>query len=736
VSDLAVDRRASPVLGRAGPVGAGGGQPGRTLPAGSPPAGSPAPLADRPALLSRLADAVYWFGRYLTRAAGVAQVVAVHGETHLDLPVGADVGWTPLLAMTGTEAAFAERHTLLLGGASVAPGAVPTEDEVIPFVLCDGDNPSSVLASLRGARANARTARAVLPAGTWVEVSELWRTAQRNQAAVRDRAERAAWLATVRASCDQIAAEVERTTADDDAAAFFTVGQQLERADLAVRVLLARVDSVVAGLAVAPYADVHRRAVLRMVGAADAYRRVVSWDPGQAAVVRFLLGSDQFSGSVRSSLSLLAATAARWPATGLSAACTTALERTDAAAGSTTADVEQVRRALSSVQVALGEVHGAVSRMLSGAGQPTAAAPAAGDAPERRPAPVGRHRPGGPARAGRATRLGLPPQGATVGGRPLTSGTARRPAVLDPAVGRPAGPPGVRRYRVVHRTRYRYEDVAVHSYDEAHLRPRDTDRQRVFSSDLRVEPAPAMQASYLDRYGNEVWTFVVDGEFRELVVTATSEVELRPQPVPRRTPPWETAVRLLELSGGREAQEARRFRAGSRRAPISPELAAYAAASFPAKRPLLGAVLDLVGRIHREFEYQPGATTVTTPVREVLATRRGVCQDFAHLAIGCLRSMGLAARYVSGYIETVAPPGAERLVGADASHAWVGVHVPGWGWLDVDPTNDQVVSLSHVTVAWGRDYDDVAPLRGTVAGGGSHELEVAVDVARVRPDQR
>lgn len=144
-------------------------------------------------------------------------------------------------------------------------------------------------------------------------------------------------------------------------------------------------------------------------------------------------------------------------------------------------------------------------------------------------------------------------------------------------------------------------------------------------------------------------------------------------------------------------------------------------------------MVDLSGRIHRDFVYEPGFTSVTTPLLDVLEYRRGVCQDFAHLAVGCLRSMGLAARYVSGYIETLRPEGQPRLLGADASHAWFSVYLPGWGWIDVDPTNDQVVADSHVTTAWGRDYWDVSPLRGSVDGGGmSHTLDVAVDVTLVQ----
>jgi len=712
---------------------------GLDLVAGAPSVGAPGPPAvelaggprrapvappGRPPLLTRLADAVYWFGRYLERAEVVARAVAVHGETHLDLPVGADVGWVPLLTMTGTEAAFADRHSLLMSGlGSGVP--TPTEDDVVAFVLCDMDNPSSVLASLSAARTNARAARAVLPDGAWTEVNELWCQAHGGRDGVRGRDERAAWLQAVCATCSRIVASLRQSMAHDDAAAFLAAGQHLERADLTVRILLARADAVVAGLAASPYADVHRRAVLRMLAAADAYRRVVSWDPGQAAVLRFLLANDQFPGSVRSCLGVVDTAAARWSADEVREACTRAALAVGEAANASGSDPGQVRQLLESVNRALGQVHDVLAATVltapaqpvgrGGAEVPADAVPSLGMATGRR------HR----SQAGSSGAAGR---------RSPQAGKSARTAVelpVPPGLAELASP--ARRYRVVHRTSYRYEDVATHSYDEAHLQPRQTEQQQVLSSTLSVVPAPVMQASYEDSYGNVVWTFVVEGEFRYLEVTAVSEVEVLARPTPRRTPPWETAVRLLEVGRDGGTHEARRCRSGSRLAPASPELVAYAAPSFTPQRPLLAAVLDLADRIHRDFVYEPGTTTVTTPVLEVLHDRRGVCQDFAHLAIGCLRSMGLAARYVSGYIETSPPPGQERLVGVDASHAWVAVYVPGWGWLDVDPTNDQLVSLSHITVAWGRDYADVAPLRGTVAGGGAHELAVAVDVTRLPP---
>ncbi len=220
---------------------------------------------------------------------------------------------------------------------------------------------------------------------------------------------------------------------------------------------------------------------------------------------------------------------------------------------------------------------------------------------------------------------------------------------------------------------------------------------------------------------------------RELVLHALSVVEVRERPAPPRgaAPPWEEVGRHLARAGSPEALEAVEFTFPSTRVPFLPELAAYAAASFPPGRGALEGVLDLTRRVHREFRYEPGATTAATGVAEAFAMRRGVCQDFAHVEIACLRAIGIPARYVSGYLLTRPAAGKERLVGADASHAWVSAWLPGYGWLDLDPTNDTLPGVEHVTLAWGRDYGDVSPVSGVVFGGGEHEVEVSVDVGPV-----
>ncbi len=287
-------------------------------------------------------------------------------------------------------------------------------------------------------------------------------------------------------------------------------------------------------------------------------------------------------------------------------------------------------------------------------------------------------------------------------------------------------------YRIIHRTSYRYNAPVSRARNEVHLRPRDTERQQCLTSELVVEPTPTSWTERSDFFGNPVVSFAVDGPFEELTVTSTSSVSVSGrEPLPPIGPAWEQVRDSLADDLTPEMLAAREFCFESPLVPASLGVRAYAEPSFPTGRPLVDAVSELTERIFEDFAYDPGFTTVTTPLEEVLSFRRGVCQDFAHLAIGSFRSMGLAARYVSGYLETAPPAGEDRMIGADASHAWPSVFVPGWGWLDVDPTNDQIVGSTYVTTAWGRDYSDVSPMKGIVFGGGnSHTLDVSVDVTR------
>lgn len=287
------------------------------------------------------------------------------------------------------------------------------------------------------------------------------------------------------------------------------------------------------------------------------------------------------------------------------------------------------------------------------------------------------------------------------------------------------------RYTITHRTLYQYSSGVVLCHNEARLLPRETPWQLCRPSQIRIRPRPALSIERQDFFGNRVLYFAIQDVHYRLEVTVATEVRVlneRPFDETSPSPPWEQARQALWESPDPEIIEARMLALDSPFVKIRPAFLAYAEPSFPPGRPLLEAVADLNQRIYREFKYDPHFTTVATPLDEVLSERRGVCQDFAHLAIACLRALGLAARYVSGYLETLPPPGQARLVGADASHAWLAVYVPGVGWAEFDPTNNCMPREKHVTLAWGRDYGDVAPLRGVMTGGGSHALKVAVDV--------
>jgi transglutaminase-like putative cysteine protease len=283
-------------------------------------------------------------------------------------------------------------------------------------------------------------------------------------------------------------------------------------------------------------------------------------------------------------------------------------------------------------------------------------------------------------------------------------------------------------YEVVHTTEYDYSESVAVSHHLAHLTPRVLPHQQRLHHELQIEPAPAVMTTHTDYFGNPVTFFAMQGAHKRLTVRARSRVALQATspPSPSDTPPWEAVTDRTALP-----LEALEFLFDPALIPASTELAAYAHAAFAPGRPLLDAVLELTRRIHEEFTFDREATTIRTPLADVFRSRRGVCQDFARLEIGCLRSIGLPARYVSGYLETAPPEGRQRLLGADASHAWLAVYCPEAGWIHVDPTNNLLPSRRHITVAWGRDYSDVSPIHGVILGGGKHTLRVNVDVVRL-----
>lgn len=287
------------------------------------------------------------------------------------------------------------------------------------------------------------------------------------------------------------------------------------------------------------------------------------------------------------------------------------------------------------------------------------------------------------------------------------------------------------RYSLTHRTHYTYEGEVTVSHHLARLAPRFLPGQRCPWHVLEVKPEPVGRSLHSDVYGNITAYFECEGAHSELEVTARSLVEVMPTPLPapNSTPAWES---IREACSGDKLNlntEAGAFRFTSPMVPLGEDFANYARPDFPPGRPILEAAQALMTRIFTECEFNPAATDVATPVADVLLKKAGVCQDFAHLMLACLRSLGLPARYVSGYLETKPPAGKERLVGADASHAWVSVYCgEETGWVDADPTNNLIPSERHITVAWGRDFSDVSPLRGVTLGAGGQILKVEVDV--------
>jgi transglutaminase-like putative cysteine protease len=285
-------------------------------------------------------------------------------------------------------------------------------------------------------------------------------------------------------------------------------------------------------------------------------------------------------------------------------------------------------------------------------------------------------------------------------------------------------------YQITHRTVYRYSDVVTSSYGRGFLTPRDGVRQRCLSHELVIEPEAADSSTSRDVFGNIMSYFHVTEPHQRLSIISDSVVEVDPPPPDlyaggSARAPWEIARPV-----GADGSLATEFTLDLQPPEITDALRDYAAASFVPERPLIEVLRDLTSRIYADFTYRSGSTTVSTQVNEVLTAREGVCQDFARLAIACLRANGLAASYVSGYLATDPPPGKQRMIGIDATHAWASVWTPQNQWLGLDPTNDQMVDERYITVGFGRDYADVPPLRGIIyTDSETSVIDVAVDVA-------
>jgi transglutaminase-like putative cysteine protease len=299
------------------------------------------------------------------------------------------------------------------------------------------------------------------------------------------------------------------------------------------------------------------------------------------------------------------------------------------------------------------------------------------------------------------------------------------------------------RYTIDHHTVYDYADAVSLSQQLLHLTPRQIARQTCLEHRIEIDPEPARRIDRLDSFGNPVTAVEFDRPHQRLSIAARTlmEVKARDQDLDlNASPPWDQVQSTFAYSAGRGCDEAMleaaAFRVESPFVRVKSALAEYAGSCFPMGRPLLAATHALMHKIHREFTFDPDATQISTPMLDVLKHKRGVCQDYAHIMLGSLRSLGLPARYVSGYLLTRPPPGKPRLVGADASHAWISVYCPMQGWVDFDPTNRVIPDTEHIAIAWGRDFGDVSPQRGVILGGNRHRIKVSVTVTPVSGDHQ
>lgn len=290
------------------------------------------------------------------------------------------------------------------------------------------------------------------------------------------------------------------------------------------------------------------------------------------------------------------------------------------------------------------------------------------------------------------------------------------------------------KYRVLHNTMYSSLDPISVGHNEAWLTPRTTQYQTVYSNHIEIQPEPSARGTLQDYFGNTVTQFIFNQGYSVLKISAIDEVEILPRalPNPSTIPSWETVVFSVRAHQTPEELQAYEFTFNSPRCRTSHEFVAYGRTFCAPDSPITEVLLSLTHQFYQDFQYDSSATTVSTPVEQVFRQKRGVCQDFSHLLISILRSLGFAARYVSGYLRTNPPPGKARLVGADASHAWVSVYCGPLGWIDIDPTNNQFVNDDYITIAWGRDYTDVAPVKGVYIGGSSPQLKVDVDVCPIK----
>lgn len=288
-------------------------------------------------------------------------------------------------------------------------------------------------------------------------------------------------------------------------------------------------------------------------------------------------------------------------------------------------------------------------------------------------------------------------------------------------------------YAITHNTTYNYNETVPLCHNIAMLAPRNTPSQTCRSFHINISPVPEIIEEYQDFFGNKVFYFVIEQEHEILSVTTNSVIEKNGNVGKEKlysSPAWETVRDMLRESNGGFIDE-KQYTIPTEITEPSDIIRQYASQSFTPDRPIFEAVYELMQRIYADFTYKSGFTTVSTPLADVMTQRKGVCQDFAHLGIACVQAMGLPARYVSGYLETIPPPGKEKLAGADASHAWFSIFIPGTGWIDFDPTNNKIPDEQYITIGWGRNYFDIIPLRGVIMSSDKHELTVSVDVKKL-----
>ncbi len=290
------------------------------------------------------------------------------------------------------------------------------------------------------------------------------------------------------------------------------------------------------------------------------------------------------------------------------------------------------------------------------------------------------------------------------------------------------------KYSIEHITEYAYSEPASLSYNEVFLQIRNTPVQQVKQYAVDITPTPLKVLERVDFFGNVCRTYMVQQPHQKMRIRSNCIVETLKHPSlnPGASSDWQLTAQQLAEPATEEQLDASQYIYKSPLTVIDKEVTAYAAPSFPPGRPVLEGALELMTRIFTDFTYDKSATTVDTSVLQVLRKKRGVCQDFSHLCISALRGLGLAARYVSGYLETLPPPGKKKLVGSDASHAWLSVYTPEYGWVDLDPTNNMMPNEQHVIIGWGRDYGDITPVKGVVMGGGIHNLSVSVDMNQIK----